>query len=341
MAGSIFIEAREANALGLPLGALHLYLVYRAADTGAEHVIRAGPTSPIRPIGGEMRIEANVPIADSLDDRGGATPAERLSTPLAFPGLSDDAAWSIMMKYCRALAAADYPYHPLQENSNAFALAMVAAAGGDPATSLPRGVRPADVIGFGSWDDIVADVPPSSDPVFRGTAARDRFVGIQSDEAFALLAGHDSLLAGRGNDFAAGGAGHDFLLGEDGHDTLRGNEGADRLFGSRGADYLIGDAGADLLAGGPGADRLHGGAGADVFEFAGGGLDVVDDFQDGTDRLRIVAAGVDSFADLVVSDAGSDLRIDFAGGAILLRDLDRAALDAADVAFVLQDVLTV
>jgi hypothetical protein len=339
MPGSIFIEAKEAEALGLPLGALHLYLVYRAADTGAEHVIRCGPT-PNRPIGGEMRIEANVPIADSRDDRDGATPAQRSSTALDFPGLSDDAAWSIMVKYCRALAAADYRYHPLQENSNAFALAMVAAAGGDPATSLPRGVRPADVIGFGSWDNIIADVAPPTDPVFRGTATRDRFVGMQSDEVFALLAGHDSLLAGRGNDFAAGGAGNDFLLGEDGRDTLRGNEGADRLFGSRGADYLIGDAGADLLAGGPGSDRLHGGAGADVFEFAGGGVDVVDDFQDGIDRLRIVAAGVDSFGDLAISAAGSDLRVDFAGGAILLRDLDRAALDAADVAFVLQDVLT-
>jgi Ca2+-binding RTX toxin-like protein len=339
MSGSLFIEAGEAGSFGVPLGAIHLYLVWRESGTGAEYVIRSGPDNPLQPFGGDMRIETNVPMAQSADDRDGATPAERSSTALSFP-VSDDAAWSTMVKYCRALDAADYGYNAVRENSNAFVLAMVHAAGGDPAAMLPRGVRPAEVIGYDYWDDIVADVAPPSDAVFRGTAGRDVLSGLQMDEAFGLLGGHDSLWAGRGNDVAFCGAGNDFAIGEDGNDTLRGGDGADRLFGGRGFDMLVGDGGADVLSGGPGSDRLRGGLGADVFEFAGGGIDVVDDFQDGQDRLRINAAGVDAFSDLAVRAVGDALRLDFDGGAVLVHDLDRADFSAADVIFVLQDILT-
>src|SRR5689334_13802867 len=98
MAGQIFIEADEAEFAGLPVGAMHLYLVFRDTN-GAEYVIRSGPESPLLPWFGDMKIEVNVPISASADSRGSETPQERASTPLDFPGRSDDQAWAIMVKY--------------------------------------------------------------------------------------------------------------------------------------------------------------------------------------------------------------------------------------------------
>ena len=108
MAGQIFIEANEVEFAGLPSGAMHLYLVFRDSN-GAEYVIRSGPRNAYTPWFGDMKIEINVPMADSADDRGGETPAERSSTPLSFPGLTDDQAWAILVKYAHLIDRADYP----------------------------------------------------------------------------------------------------------------------------------------------------------------------------------------------------------------------------------------
>ena len=106
MSGQIFIEDHDiAELLGLPTGAKHLYLVYRENGTGAEYVLRSGPTG-VQFFGGKMDIEINVPMAQSEDDRDGDTPQDRSSTALDFPGLTDDQAWSIMAKYARGIDAA-------------------------------------------------------------------------------------------------------------------------------------------------------------------------------------------------------------------------------------------
>ncbi|RQP07762.1 MAG: peptidase [Paracoccus sp. BP8] len=76
------------------------------------------------------------------------------------------------------------------------------------------------------------------------------------------------------------------LSGLQGFDTLLGLGGNDTLVGGNGNDWLDGGAGADLLIGGYGNDTLLGGAGADHFAFHGG-RDVVRDFQDNIDTLRI------------------------------------------------------
>jgi Ca2+-binding RTX toxin-like protein len=139
-----------------------------------------------------MRIEVNVPIDRSADDRGGDTPAERGSRDLAFPGISDDAAWSIMVKYARALVADRYEYDLFGENSNAFVAALMKAAGGTPEAMLPRGVTADEAIGFSHWREIVRDVAPPGDGVFRGTGGADVF-------QFAAGEGRDRIL-----DFAEG-----------------------------------------------------------------------------------------------------------------------------------------
>ena len=316
MTGRLTIEASDASSFGVPVGVPHLYLVFEDFVTGDEYVIRSGPRSQWELVGAPMRIEVNVAIGQSADDRDGETPAERGSRDLTFPGLSDDQAWSIMVKYARALGAGRYEYNLLEENSNAFVAAMLKAAGGIPDTMLPHGVDADEAIGFEHWRDIVRDVPPPADGIFRGTVGADVIAGLQMDEVFDLLGGNDRLHTGRGNDRAQGGAGNDRMLGEAGNDALNGGGGG------------------DVLRGGRGSDTLTGGLGSDVFDFARGeGRDRILHFADGVDRLRIADAAVDTLGELAVRQVGSATEVSFSGTVIEITELERAAFTAADVIF--------
>lgn len=333
MAGDIFIEAREVEIVGLPTGALHLYLVFRDSS-GDEYVIRSGPENGWLPWLGDMEIEANVPIEESSDDRGGDTPAERHSTPLDFAGLTDDEAWAIMVRYARMIEAEDYPYEVLDENSNAFVGAMLAAAGGDPLAMLPDGVDDDEAVGFDNYHDILADVPPPPDGTVYGTPGADRIAGIQIDQVIRPGTGNDSVYGGRGDDRVFGGAGDDLLAGEAGDDALRGGGGRDRLFGGAGNDRVTGGGDADLLDGGGGQNTLAGGAGADVFQFAEASTGTIRDFEDGADRLRIVGDVAASFDDLTISSfgpGGRHTRIVHEDIVIELRNVSRALIDASDL----------
>ena len=352
MVPRISIEEHPVDVLGLPTWAIHLYLVYEG-DLGDEYVLRAGPKKPYQLTGGDMRIEDNVPIERSADARGGDTPAERSSTKLTFPGKTADEAWTIMVKYAREIEASGYDYNAFKENSNAFAGALVFAAGGTPSKMLPTGVDPDTAIGFGSWHKIVADIAPPADGSVEGTAAGEILRGIQTADVILALGGNDTVFAGRGDDRVTGSggmdrlwgeagadrlwgnAGGDLLVGAAGNDILRGGAGDDTLVGNAGNDWLVGDGGDDRLAGGPGNDRLTGGAGADTFDFAsGGGADRVDDFILGTDRLEILSDAVHSFSDLALSRSGAgggDLRLAFDGTSIVLHHVDLDHFGAGDV----------
>lgn len=78
----------------------------------------------------------------------------------------------------------------------------------------------------------------------------------------------------------------DILDGDSGANTLDGRGGADRLFGRGRDDVLIGGGGNDRLDGGKGDDIMTGGANRDTFVF-GTGDDVITDFGNGNDRLKL------------------------------------------------------
>lgn len=333
MAGQIFIEAREVEILGLPSGAMHLYLVFRDTD-GAEYVIRSGPENPYTPWFGDMRIETNVPIGDSSDDRSGDTPAERSSTPLDFPGLTDDQAWAIMVKYARMIDAADIDYEVFDENSNAFIGAMLAAAGGDPLAMLPTGVSHGEALGVTNYRDILADVAPPADGTVRGTSGADRITGIQIDEVIRAAGGNDAVWGGRGDDQIYGDAGNDLLHGQVGADRVHGGAGADRLSGGSGNDVLSGGAGTDLIDGGSGRNTLTGGADADVFQFTQASGNRIRDFHDSVDQIRIQDDVAVRFEDLAIASFGASdehTRIVYEDTVIELLNVSRAQIDARDM----------
>jgi Ca2+-binding RTX toxin-like protein len=139
---------------------------------------------------------------------------------------------------------------------------------------------------------------------YRGSAVADTIILLGGNDVALAMEGDDVVMAGAGNDFVDGGAGTDYVFGGLGEDNLAGGAGNDVLVGgggdkgditaetylTDGADNLDGGAGSDLLWGLGGDDRLTGGTEADVFLYGmGEGNDVVMDFQQGVDKIDVVA----------------------------------------------------
>lgn len=117
-----------------------------------------------------------------------------------------------------------------------------------------------------------------------------------------------------------------------------GNSDANTLSGNAGANMLLGMNGADRLSGGLGNDVLEGGDGGDIFVFSTGfGSDVVNDFQNGMDKVDISAwTGLDSFADLLsdhLSVDDGDVLIQNGSDTLRLENVTVNQLDPTDFVF--------
>ncbi|MBO9999103.1 MAG: hypothetical protein J7641_08875 [Cyanobacteria bacterium SID2] len=123
-----------------------------------------------------------------------------------------------------------------------------------------------------------------------GNAGNDTLNGGDAEDTIAAGRDNDSIFGSLGNDILFGNLGDDTLEGGDGADWLFGGQDNDSLLGNDGNDTLSGDRGNDILQGGAGEDVLTGGDGADRFDFAPGAgtLNVITDFQDGTDVIGLV-----------------------------------------------------
>ncbi|WP_270728281.1 calcium-binding protein [Shimia sp. Alg240-R146] len=145
-----------------------------------------------------------------------------------------------------------------------------------------------------------------------GGGGNDTLHGGADDDVLSGDTGSDRVFGGAGDDIVQGGAGNDKLLGNAGDDTLSGGTGRDFLNGGTGNDQLEGGDGSDKLVGGTGSDTLSGGAGndhlwggnwyqdgsADTFvSAAGGGSDMIHDFETEQDVIDLTAYGID-YSDL-------------------------------------------
>jgi len=146
------------------------------------------------------------------------------------------------------------------------------------------------------------------DDTLVGGGGDDTLVGGDGKDELSGGDGNDVLKGGDGNDDLAGGEGDDILKGGEGSDTLFGLAGDDELFGADGKDSLIGGLGNDTLFGGAGRDTLTGGDGSDVFGFLKGekGLDVIEDFEAGVDKIDLSDFNTD-FDKLKFKDDGDDV----------------------------------
>ena len=191
-------------------------------------------------------------------------------------------------------------------------------------------------------------------------AATRSFIGTKAAELLTGTSGNDAFRGAGGGDTLVGGAGDDTYNVFDAHDTPieNANEGIDTvtstvsftlganienltLFtdqtygGGNGLNNIInGGAGSQLLDGKGGSDVLTGGAGADVFVMAlGGGKDVITDFQNGVDAVRLDNFGLTSFGQVqaLMVQQGSDVALNLSTGEeLLFRSHQVSDFSAAD-----------
>jgi Ca2+-binding RTX toxin-like protein len=207
-----------------------------------------------------------------------------------------------------------------------------------------------NVTSTGAWR-ILAYTTPSSFENTVGTAASDYVLGTAADNVFIYSGGLDDVYSGRG--------GSDTLdLGQQVsavyadlssgvvYDRANANWSAggtyNRIAFADSIENLIGGAGGDYLAGaGNVSNRLTGGGGADSFVFRSSGgantTDVITDFQDGVDRIRLEGfAGLTNASQLNISYDATGADIFFSGDAsqhIHVLGAASASLTNADFVF--------
>lgn len=186
-----------------------------------------------------------------------------------------------------------------------------------------------DVLFGGSGDDVLfggsgADVMhggPGND-IFWVDNIGDQVIELTNEGIDQINAFIDINLHNYANieNVALQGAGNIGAWGSAANNRLIGNSGGNTLDGRNGNDVLDGRAGNDTLIGGAGNDTLIGGSGADVFVFKRGfDQDVVMDFQDNIDTIRLLDFGVSNFvqARAFATQSGSNVVFDFGEGDIL------------------------
>ncbi|APX25395.1 MULTISPECIES: choice-of-anchor L domain-containing protein [Salipiger] len=200
-----------------------------------------------------------------------------------------------------------------------------------------------DVIGGGTDDDYIN--AGADQDVASGGYGADTVIGGSGDDTLAGSYGNDTVDGGSGNDSMGGGLGTDTLTGGTGSDQIGAGDGDDFLFGEAGADFLGGGAdndvlnggsGADTLNGGTGDDTLNGGEGADLFVFnvyTDGETDVIEDFEDGIDMIRLFGTGPASL-EITDVDGGAQIEIGDTGQTIYLEGMTADALTSEDFLFV-------
>ncbi|TWI92761.1 peptidase M10/serralysin-like protein [Roseibium hamelinense] len=122
-------------------------------------------------------------------------------------------------------------------------------------------------------------------------------------------------------------------------ENATGGSGFDILQGNALANVLDGSGGNDILNGGLGNDLLLGGAGSDRFDFSNAGdIDVIADFEDTLDIIQILSGsngfGATGFADLSLSETGSDVLVEYAGSQIVIQGTSLASIGSDDFVFV-------
>jgi len=186
-----------------------------------------------------------------------------------------------------------------------------------------------------------------------GSAQADWFYGGGADETFVGGAGNDTITGAAGNDTAdystsiAGVlvnnsssaqtlngvalSGNQVKDGFGSTDTLSGIE---YIKGSAFADFIYNSTGANVIDAGAGNDWIFGAAGADQYIWrTGGGNDTIADFENGSDKIRLLGTGA-SYGSLTFADSANGATISLGGNVIFtLTGTSKTVLDSTDFLF--------
>jgi Ca2+-binding RTX toxin-like protein len=174
-----------------------------------------------------------------------------------------------------------------------------------------------DASGMSRADEIVIQVKDVSHFVKNGSTRSESLMGTNEVDTIKARGGHDIVRSG------------------DGHDRVYGEGGHDKLYGGSGNDKLHGGSGNDRVDGGSGSNRLTGGSGDDVFVFnKKHGIDTVTDFRTDHDRIDVSGlAGVNSMADLTLTNTAHGVAIGHAAAVLVLNGVKESDLDSSDFIF--------
>lgn len=181
--------------------------------------------------------------------------------------------------------------------------------------------------GTGGTNFVVGE-PGDSSPLYGSSQSDDFVIGRAGNSELFGLSGNDTL---KGDLEEPGG--NDTLFGGEGNDLLLGGNGNDLLFGESGDDVLLGEGGDDFLLGGEGNDTYTGGEGTDIFALTSGeGVDVITDFEAGTDLIGL-SSGL-SFGQLYRVQEGANAVIGTFAGEVLAVAINTDASQLNENAFI-------
>jgi len=181
--------------------------------------------------------------------------------------------------------------------------------------------------------------PAIAQKTYLGTKAAETFVGTNGNDVFRGNGGGDTLIGGLGDDKYIVDNAKDVVVEKPGEGTdlfvttLKGfllppnvenlALSGPALFarGNSLNNTITGTTSANEIDGGAGNDTLTGGGGGDVFIISSGnGNDTITDFNVSTDKIRLPAYGITSFATVqsIATQVGADTRLSFANGEFLI-----------------------
>lgn len=186
-----------------------------------------------------------------------------------------------------------------------------------------------DVLTGGAGNDVLIGGAGIDAVTFLGTAPARVNLAVTAAQATGagtdILSGFENVITGSGADIVTGdGLGNRIITGA----------GNDLIVGGAGNDVISADDGIDRITGGAGTDVIWGGAGADSFVFnLHDGGDVIQDYQDGTDRL-VIDSGATAFNQLTITQTGANSIVKFGDVSITLVNVSYWMLDSGDFQFI-------
>lgn len=215
----ILIESKPVSGEGIR----HLYLVY-VDDAGSEWVIRGGPSIDFPPFG-QIKIEANIPLALSKDARGANTPEDRGSRELDLGDRSAEDVWYVMYQQALSIQWASLDYDGVLQNSNSAIASVLYSVNIDVEGMLPYGTQASHFPALGNRLHF--------DYQLSGTDRADQLRGWNGNDLLYGGKGDDQLIGGNGVDtyIWAAGDGSDRIIDSDmkGRIILETTDGAHRL----------------------------------------------------------------------------------------------------------------
>ena len=122
------------------------------------------------------------------------------------------------------------------------------------------------------------------------------------------------------------------LIGDQSDNWITGNSGNNLLKDNGGNDRLIGLDGDNILSGGAHGDALQGGSGEDTFVIShGGGVDLIADFELGTDVLLLSVISDTTSLRSTKTPSGVLIHFDTPGDITLLRGFTQSSLESHSV----------